>query len=60
MSGAEHRKFLRELPERGIAGGAAHDALIAATAAAHSLTLISGDVRAAKVYEQYGIKVQFI
>jgi predicted nucleic acid-binding protein len=60
MKGTAYRRFLRELPERGIAGGAAYDALIAATDAAHSLTLVSVDLRAARIYEQYGVEVELL
>lgn len=49
-----------ELPERNIAGGGAYDALIAATAAAHSVALLSCDQRAASIYERYGVRVKTI
>jgi predicted nucleic acid-binding protein len=50
-----YRRFLFELPERGIAGGGVYDALIAATAAEHSVELLSCDRRAASNYERYGV-----
>lgn len=58
LSAADYRKFLRELPERKIVGGSSYDALIAATAAAHALTLLTCDVRATPVYERYGVTIQ--
>lgn len=58
LSAADYREFLRELPERKIVGGSSYDALIAATAAAHALTLLTCDVRATPVYERYGVTIQ--
>jgi predicted nucleic acid-binding protein len=55
LTAKAYRKFLFELPERGIAGGAVYDALIAATAAEHGAELVSCDRRAASTYERYGI-----
>jgi predicted nucleic acid-binding protein len=56
LSAKAYRRFLFELPERGIAGGAVYDALIAATAAEHGIELLSCDRRAASNYERYGIR----
>jgi len=50
-----YRRFLFELPDRGIVGGAVYDAQIAATAAEHGAELLSCDRRAAVNYERYGI-----
>lgn len=58
LSAADYREFLRELPERKIVGGSSYDALIAATAAAHALILLTCDVRATPVYERYGVTIQ--
>ena len=55
-----YKTFVLELPERAIAGGSAYDALVAATAAAHSATLITCDRRAASVYETYGVRVSYL
>jgi predicted nucleic acid-binding protein len=52
-----YREFVLELPERGITGGAAYDALVAATAVAHSADLITCDRRAAPTYEGFGVRV---
>ena len=55
LSVRDYRRFLTELPALEIAGGAAYDAVVAATAAAHSVELITCDKRAAPVYEKYGV-----
>ncbi len=52
-----YRQFVLELPERGITGGAAYDAIVAATAVAHSVELVSCDRRAAPTYERFGARV---
>jgi predicted nucleic acid-binding protein len=57
---AFREKFVLALPEHSVTGGAAYDALVAATAAAHSASLISCDRRAALVYESYGLRATFI
>jgi predicted nucleic acid-binding protein len=56
LSAEAYRKFLFQLPDQGIAGGAVYDALIAATAAEHGAELLSCDRRAASNYERYGIR----
>ena len=60
LSAKAYRRFLFELPERGIAGGAVYDALIAATAAEHGVELLSCDRRAASNYERYGIRFALV
>ncbi len=55
-----HNEFVLELPERGITGGAAYDALVAATAVAHSADLVTCDRRAAPTYERFGVRVVFL
>ena len=60
MSAGEYRKFIAELPERQVSGGAAYDALIAATAAANACTLVTCDRRALPVYERYGVRLQIV
>lgn len=54
------RRFTLGLPERDIAGGAAYDALVAATAAQHDAHLLTCDRRAASVYESFGIETTFL
>lgn len=55
-----HKEFVLGLPERGITGGAAYDALVAATAVSHSTDLITCDHRAAPTYESFGVRVVFL
>ena len=52
-----YREFVLNLPERGVAGGAAYDALVAATAVAHSAELVSCDRRAVPTYEKVGVRL---
>ncbi|MGH8554325.1 MAG: PIN domain-containing protein [Gammaproteobacteria bacterium] len=60
LSARDYRRFLLELPEHEIAGGAAYDALVAATAAAHAAELVTCDRRAAPVYEKYGVRSRML
>ena len=55
-----YREFVLELSGRGITGGAAYDALVAATAGAHSAELVTCDRRAAPTYESLGVRVAFL
>jgi predicted nucleic acid-binding protein len=57
FSAAEHRRFVATLPERGVLGGAAYDALVAETVRARGATIATLDRRALGVYERYGIEV---
>lgn len=54
------RQFVLALPDHKIVGGAAYDALVAATAAANSAELVTCDKRAAGLYESYGVRRLFI
>ena len=59
--GAEgYRTLIPRLLELGITGGAAYDAVVAATAAAAHATLISCDVRAAATYERFGVDFRLL
>ena len=60
MDGSAYKNFILALPEHSATGGGAYDALVAATAAAHSVSLITCDRRAASVYESYGLRATFI
>lgn len=60
LGAREFRKFLQELPERGVSGGAAYDALVAATAAAHGAELVTCDRRALPIYERYAVRCQVV
>lgn len=55
-----HREFLVRLPQHGINGGAAYDALVAATAVANGAELVTCDRRALSVYEAYGLRVHLL
>jgi predicted nucleic acid-binding protein len=55
-----YKAFVLELPEHSVTGGAAFDALVAATAVEHSAQLITCDRRAASTYESYGVRVIFL
>jgi predicted nucleic acid-binding protein len=58
LSAPAYRQFILGLPERGLTGGAAYDALVAATAAICHADLVTCDRRALPVYERYGVRVQ--
>jgi len=57
---SEYREFVLGLPERGVAGGAAYDALVAATAVGHRAELVTCDRRALPVYERYGVRTHLV
>jgi predicted nucleic acid-binding protein len=56
LSARAYRDFVLGLPERGVTGGPAYDALVAATAAQHHADLVTCDRRALPVYERYGVR----
>lgn len=60
LSAAAYKDFLSELPGRGVSGGAAYDALVAATVAHHDAELVSCDRRAAVIYERYRIRTHIL
>ena len=60
LSARGYRKFLLELPQHDMTGGAAYDALVAATAAAYAAELVTCDRRALPVYERYGVRSQVL
>jgi len=55
-----YRQFVLGLPDHGIAGGSAYDALVAATAAFCGAELVSCDRRAMQTYERYGVRAQLL
>jgi predicted nucleic acid-binding protein len=55
-----YRAFVLGLPEHDVTGGAAYDALVAATAAGCKAELVTCDRRAAAVYESYGVRTRFL
>ncbi len=60
LSARAYKDFVLGLPERGVNGGAAYDALVAATAAGCKAELVTCDRRAAPVYESYGVGTKFL
>lgn len=60
LSARAYRIFLSTLPDRGVSGGAAYDALVAATAADNRAELVSCDRRAAAIYERYGVQTRLL
>ncbi len=60
LSASEQATLLADLPGKGIAGGAVYDALVAATARRHGLTLRSLDQRAAPTYKALGVAYELI
>jgi len=55
-----YKQFVLALPEHDVTGGAAYDALVAATAAGCRAELVTCDRRAATVYESYGVRTTFL
>lgn len=60
LSVEEHEALVSELSRRGIMGGAVYDALIAATAVRHGLTLRTLDERATATYDAIGVNFELI
>ncbi len=60
LSEPRYRAFVLGLAKQGVTGGAAYDALVAATAAAMDAELVTCDRRAAGVYDTYGVRFQFL
>ena len=60
LSSAAYRRFVLELPGLGVSGGAAYDALVAATAAGCGAELVTCDRRALPIYERYGVRTQVL
>ncbi|HJS89984.1 MAG TPA: PIN domain-containing protein [Steroidobacteraceae bacterium] len=55
-----YKDFIHAMPEQGISGGNAYDALVAAIAVANAAELLTCDRRAAPIYERYGARIRFI
>ena len=55
-----YKAFVLGLPDQGVTGGAAYDALVAATAADCNAELVTCDRRALPVYERYGIQTRLL
>jgi len=60
LSAQAYKDFILGLPDRGVTGGAAYDALVAATAADCGVELVTCDRRALPVYERYGAQTQLL
>lgn len=60
LSRPAYRQFVLGLPDHGVTGGAAYDALVAATAAGCGADLVTCDRRALSIYERYGVRVQLL
>jgi predicted nucleic acid-binding protein len=60
LTASAYRKFISGLAELDVTGGSVYDGLVAATAAAHAVPLITCDRRAVPIYERYGIRVQIL
>ncbi len=60
MSDRAYKDFILELPDRGVTGGTAYDALVAATAVGCGAELVTCDRRALPVYERYGLRAQLL
>ena len=60
LSPKDYRQFVLDLPDKGVVGGAAYDAFVAATAAAHGAHLVTCDRRAIPIYERYGVQSQVL
>jgi hypothetical protein len=56
LSVREHKAFVLGMSDRGVVGGAAYDALVAATAAGFEAELVTCDRRALPIYERYGVR----
>jgi predicted nucleic acid-binding protein len=60
LSAQEAQRLQARLAPLGIAGGAVYDALVAATAAEHGITLATRDRRAAETYRALDIDFELI
>ena len=60
LNAQAYKDFILGLPDHGVAGGAAYDALVAATAAGCGAELVTCDRRALPVYERYGLRTRLL
>jgi predicted nucleic acid-binding protein len=60
LPAAGQRLCLHAAVKAGLRGGALYDALIAATASKHDITLLSADRRAGTAYEAMGVRVRYV
>jgi predicted nucleic acid-binding protein len=55
-----YKRFVVGLTDHGVTGGAAYDALVAATAAGCDAELVTCDRRALPIYERYGVRSRLL
>ena len=55
-----HMRLIEQAAAAGLAGGAIHEALVAATARRAGAVLLTRDRRAAPVYERFGAAFEFV
>lgn len=60
LNAEAYRQFILGLADLGVTGGAAYDALVAATAAGSRAELVTCDRRALPVYERYGVQTRLL
>jgi predicted nucleic acid-binding protein len=60
LNARAYKDFVFGLPGCGVTGGAAYDALVAATAAGAGAELFTCDRRALPVYERYGVRTRLL
>ncbi len=60
LSAQAYKGYILGLSDHGVTGGAAYDALVAATAAGCGAELVSCDRRALTIYERYGVRTQLL
>lgn len=60
LSPRSYKNFVHHLLDHGITGGAAYDALVAATAVANGVELVTCDPRAIPVYDAYGARIELL
>ena len=60
LSTPAYKNFILGLPDHAVTGGAAYDALVAATAAGCGAELVTCDRRALPIYERYGVRTRLL
>ena len=60
LSVPAYKAFVLGLPDHDVTGGAAYDALVAATAADCGADLVTCDRRALPIYERYGVRTSLL
>ena len=60
LSASAYRNFVLSLPDHGVAGGSAYDALVDAIAAACAAELVTCERRAFPIYERYGVRARLL